>query len=114
MRVLPGAASGDFAAFSAGIARVQQLVGGHFAPAQGGRLYASAAVQHACDWLTEARGLATGQTSWGPTGFALAASQAEAEAARAALHGSGVMTPTLDLQIVAPRLHGATIEALPA
>lgn len=114
MRVLPGAASGDFAAFSAGVAQVQKLVGGHFAPAQDGRLYASATVQRACDWLADARGLATGQTSWGPTGFALAASQADAEAAAAALRGSGLLPPTLSLQIVAPRSHGATIEALTA
>jgi len=114
MRVLPGAASGDFAAFSAGVAQVQKLVGGHFAPAQDGRLFASAAVQRACEWLADTRGLATGQTSWGPTGFALAASQADAEAAVDALRASGRLAPSLTLQIVAPRSHGATVEALHA
>jgi beta-ribofuranosylaminobenzene 5'-phosphate synthase len=114
MRVLPGAASGDFAAFSTGVAELQKLVGGHFAPAQDGRLFASAAVERACDWLAHAHGLATGQTSWGPTGFALAASQAAAEAALTALRASGALAASLDLRIVAPRSHGATLEALPA
>ncbi|HEU4459812.1 MAG TPA: beta-ribofuranosylaminobenzene 5'-phosphate synthase family protein [Methylibium sp.] len=109
MRVLPGAAGGDFAAFSAGIAAVQKLVGGHFAPAQGGRLYASAAVQRACDWLAATRGLATGQTSWGPTGFALLPSKAEADAAAGALQASGVCAATLALRIVAARSRGASI-----
>lgn len=112
MRVLPGTASGDFAAFSAGVAEVQKLVGGHFAPAQDGRLFASAAVQRACEWLAQTRGLATGQTSWGPTGFALAASQAEAEAARDALRASGALASSIHLLIVGPRSHGATLEAL--
>lgn len=114
MRVLPGAASGDFKAFSAGVAQVQKLVGGHFAPAQDGRLFASAAVQRACEWLADTCGLATGQTSWGPTGFALAASQSDAEVAAEALRASGLLLPSLTLQIVAPRSHGATVEALPA
>jgi len=111
MRVLPGAASGDFAAFSGGVARVQQLVGRHFAPAQRGRLFASAAVERACDALARTHGLATGQTSWGPTGFALAASMTEAEAALAALQASKALAASLRVRIVAPRSHGASVEA---
>ena len=71
MRVMPGAATGDFAAFAAGINRLQQLVGGHFAPAQGGGLFASSAVAKVCHWLAAQTPCATGQSSWGPTGFAI-------------------------------------------
>ena len=44
MRVLPGAAAADFGLFAAGVTRMQQVLGDHFAPAQGGCAYASAAV----------------------------------------------------------------------
>jgi beta-ribofuranosylaminobenzene 5'-phosphate synthase len=44
MRVLPGAAGDDFAAFAAGLNRVQQLLGDHFAPAQDGSAWTSPAV----------------------------------------------------------------------
>jgi hypothetical protein len=36
MQILPGAAEGDFASFGEGVSRVQEIVGEHFAPVQGG------------------------------------------------------------------------------
>ena len=54
MRVLPGAACADFAPFAAGITRVQQVLGEHFAPAQGGAAYSSAAVGQLVQWMGEA------------------------------------------------------------
>lgn len=113
MRVLPGAASGDFAAFAAGVSRLQQLVGGHFAPAQGGGLFASAAVAAVCNWLAGQTVCATGQSSWGPTGFAVLPSQAAAEALRAAAQAAGVVASGLQLEVVEPLDHGALIERLP-
>ena len=82
MRVLPGAAGAEFAPFAAGVNRIQQLLGDHFAPAQGGSAYTSPAVEHAIAWLQDASGgeAATGQSSWGPTGFAIVPSAARAEA----------------------------------
>ena len=73
MRVLPGAADGDFAPFAAGINRVQQRLGAHFAPAQGGSPWTSAAVGRLLQWLRAQAGdqAAIGQSSWGPTGFAI-------------------------------------------
>lgn len=114
MRVLPGASSDDFAAFAAGVNRVQQLLGEHFAPAQGGRAYTSAAVARLCEWIgAQPPGAAIGQSSWGPTGFAILPSEASAEAAIAAARHAGVVDPALELRIVAARHHGAVIETRP-
>ena len=109
MRVLAGAASNDFEAFAAGLSRVQRLVGQHFAPAQGGSVYASPAVERLCEWIAEHRAAGVGQSSWGPTGFAVLPSQAEAESVERAARAAGVVDPALHLHIVAPRSGGAVI-----
>lgn len=80
MQILPGAADQDFPAFAAGINRLQQLAGEHFAQAQGG-LFTSPAVARVIDALAarvDAAGAAFGQSSWGPTAFAIVPSAAEA------------------------------------
>lgn len=112
MRVLAGAAANDFPAFATGLSRVQQLVGGHFAPAQGGSVYASPAVARVCEWIARHECAGVGQSSWGPTGFAILPSAATAERVQEAIHGAGVVDATLRLRIVAPRASGATIESL--
>lgn len=110
MRVLAGAASGDFAAFAAGLSRVQALVGGHFAPAQGGSLYASPEVARVCEWIARHETAGVGQTSWGPTGFAILPSAAAAERVQEAARAAGVVDAALRLRIVAPRAAGAAVE----
>ena len=112
MRVLPGAASGDFAAFAAGLNEVQRRVGGHFAPAQGGRLYISARVERLCHWIAQHGVAATGQSSWGPTGFAILPSQAETERLLAQAHASGAVDAALLTTIVAARNIGASVQPL--
>jgi beta-ribofuranosylaminobenzene 5'-phosphate synthase len=111
MRVLPGAARGEFAPFAAGITRVQQVLGRHFAAAQGGSAFTSAAVGRLIEWIEQRadHGAAVGQSSWGPTGFAILPSQAEAEAVVAAARAAGVVAPSLDLRIVSARNGGATV-----
>jgi beta-ribofuranosylaminobenzene 5'-phosphate synthase len=77
MQVLPSLAEGDVDEFGRGITQIQQIIGDHFAPAQGGR-YASRAVADVLAWL-QAQGVAgVGQSSWGPTGFAVLGSEAQA------------------------------------
>ncbi len=122
MRVLPGAASADFAPFAAGINQVQRLLGEHFAPAQGGSAFTSAAVGRLVRWIGAARldnlqpeadalpGAAIGQSSWGPTGFAILPSLASAQAVVEAARAAGVVDPALSLRIVAARNHGAAVE----
>ncbi len=86
MQVLPAAALAEPVAFGRGITEIQRRIGDHFAPHQGGR-YASPAVAEVLQALA-ARGLpGYGQSSWGPTGFALTGSAAEAEALVADLTG---------------------------
>jgi beta-RFAP synthase len=92
MQILPALAEADFEPFGRGVAALQRTIGDHFAPAQGGR-YASPRVAEALA-LLEARGACcVGQSSWGPTGFALADSEARAQALQrelaplAAAHG---------------------------
>jgi predicted sugar kinase len=86
MQILPAVAEARLEPFARGVAEVQRVVGDHFAPAQGGR-FTSPAVREVLAWA-EAQGFAgVGQSSWGPTGFILTASQAEAEALVGAAQG---------------------------
>ncbi len=124
MQVLPGAATADFAAFAAGINRVQDLLGEHFAPAQAGSAWTSAAVGRLMGWMRAASRTASGtghidtaaigQSSWGPTGFAIlpsaAAAQQQVEAARLA----GVVDAGLVLHVVGCRNRGAAISSNPS
>jgi len=115
MRVLPGAASAEFGSFALGVSRVQQLLGEYFAPAQNGRAYTSAAVGRLMDWVgASAHQAAIGQSSWGPTGFAIVESQARADALERAARAAGLVEPGLALHIVAPRNRGAEIVDLRA
>jgi beta-ribofuranosylaminobenzene 5'-phosphate synthase len=115
MRVLPGAASAEFDIFAVGVSRVQELLGEYFAPVQNGRSYTSAAVGRLMDWVAaSAHRAAVGQSSWGPTGFAVVESQGRAEALESAAHTAGLIERGLRLRIVAPRNRGAEIVDLRA
>jgi beta-ribofuranosylaminobenzene 5'-phosphate synthase len=131
MRVLPGAASGDFAAFAAGLNRMQERLGQHFAPSQAGSAWTSPAVGRLMRWLRTAAevelpddvagglagdlvgdlagGAAVGQSSWGPTGFAIVPSVSAAHRLVDAAEASGVIDPALSIRIVSARQRGATV-----
>ena len=110
MRVLPGAATADFASFAQGVLHVQQVLGEHFAPAQGGRIFASEAVGRLLGWALQAEHVAAiGQSSWGPTGFAILPSQARAQAALDAMLAANLIAPSLTLRIVSGRNSGAAL-----
>lgn len=70
MRVLPALAESDLREFGEGIAEIQRVVGDYFAPAQGGR-FTSPRIAEALRCLEEAGVVCVGQSSWGPTGFAV-------------------------------------------
>jgi beta-ribofuranosylaminobenzene 5'-phosphate synthase len=70
MRVLPALAESDLDEFGLALAQIQRVVGDYFAPAQGGR-YTSPRVAEALHWLENAGVVCVGQSSWGPTGFAV-------------------------------------------
>ncbi|MEF2552113.1 beta-ribofuranosylaminobenzene 5'-phosphate synthase family protein [Aurantimonas sp. A2-1-M11] len=106
MQALPSLAETDIAGFGAAIGAIQQMVGRHFAPAQGG-VFTSPAVSRACEALAAAGAHGIGQSSWGPTGFAFAPSAREAEQLVAAI---GEAATGLDIRIIAGRNHGASVE----
>lgn len=112
MRFLPGVALADLAAAGSALGEIQHLVGDHFAPVQEGRRFVSEGVTAALAAL-EAEGVAgVGQSSWGPTGFALVEA-ATAEGLRSALERRFATDfPALRFRIVAGRNRGATVEAI--
>lgn len=77
MQLLPALVEQDCAGFGAAITEIQRLVGDHFAPAQGGR-YCSPLIAEILPWLQMQGAAGIGQSSWGPTGFALVANETQA------------------------------------
>ena len=78
MQALPAVAEQDLPAFGEAIHEIQCRVGDHFAAAQGGGRYTSAAVGSVLDWLRQQGVACVGQSSWGPTGFAVLDNEASA------------------------------------
>lgn len=77
MVALPALAEQDLDRFGGAIAELQRVIGDYFAPAQGAR-FMSAGVAEVLAWL-EANGIkGIGQSSWGPTGFAIIGSESAA------------------------------------
>lgn len=76
---LPALAESDFAVFSAELGNLQDVMGAYFAALQGGPL-TSPAVAKALAWLKSLGITGLGQSSWGPTGFAFVASEADGQA----------------------------------
>ena len=107
MQALPALAEQDFAGFGAAITAIQTQVGDYFAPAQGGR-FTSPAVGTALQQLAAAGATGIGQSSWGPTGFAFAASDADARRLAAILEDS-LTTKRLDLLICRVLNRGASV-----
>ena len=74
MQALPALVERDIEGFGDAIGELQRITGDYFSPAQGGR-FSSRAVAEALAWL-ESQGIAgVGQSSWGPTGFAIMAGE---------------------------------------
>jgi beta-RFAP synthase len=114
MRALPALAEGDIAGFGDFITDLQNTVGDHFAPAQGGR-FTSPEVGKAMSYLKDLGAVGIGQSSWGPTGFCLVDRQERAEALVSDVR---VRFPTLRYLIATARNTGAeilgTAQALPS
>ena len=107
MQAMPALVEHDLNTFGKCIQVLQTHVGDYFAPAQGGR-YASSKVASVLEHL-EKDGLACyGQSSWGPTGFAVLESIEAAEKCLANLKLS-FNDSALDWQICSASNHGAII-----
>ena len=77
MQGMPAIVEQDLTAFGNCIRELQMHVGDYFAPAQGGR-YASQQVGAVLQYMEETGVACFGQSSWGPTGFAVFDSAGEA------------------------------------
>jgi beta-ribofuranosylaminobenzene 5'-phosphate synthase len=79
MQVAPAVLTGDIRTFGAAITEIQEVVGEYFAPHQGGRFATETGC--AATELALARGAhGVGQSSWGPTVFALVRGEPAAHA----------------------------------
>jgi len=113
MRAMPALAEEDCARFGAAIGEIQRVVGDYFALAQGGR-FTSAAVAAALAWL-EVHGVAgVGQTSWGPTGFAVVDSETRAHTLLVELRHAFADRPQLAFAVVRGRNQGHRLESMAA
>ena len=107
---LPGVVQADLNAFGEAVGRIQARVGDHFAGVQGGR-FASPGVSRVLDWLGS-RGLnAIGQSSWGPTGFAVCPSDATAIHLKAEAEARFGREFGLDFAVTRARNQGADVES---
>jgi beta-RFAP synthase len=97
---LPALIEQDFTAFSQFMGDLQTYNADYFAPAQGGP-YASMAVAGILQALKQQGYTGVGQTSWGPTGFVLCPSRAEAVAIQTQLLKTHASQPTLGFVVTA-------------
>lgn len=111
MQLAPGLMENDIDAFGKALTEIQSIVGNHFAAAQGGSPWTSAGVGRIVEQLRREGAQGIGQSSWGPTGFAFAATQEIArglyDSAIEAARGEG-----LEIMIVEGRNRGASVERI--
>jgi beta-ribofuranosylaminobenzene 5'-phosphate synthase len=109
IKALPALAEHDIGSFGDAIARLQEIAGDYFAPAQGGAPYASAAVGRVMEELRRHGARGTGQSSWGPTGFAFAPGASEARRLCDRTHEKAAAWG-IDMAICKGVNHGALVE----
>jgi beta-RFAP synthase len=109
MQLLPGLAERRLDEFAAAVTRLQAVIGDYFSPVQGGR-YASPTVAGVLDRLLAEGCIGVGQSSWGPTGFALLEGETEAFRLARSLRERYAGLP-LRFQVVAGRNTGAVVES---
>ncbi|WP_035692481.1 beta-ribofuranosylaminobenzene 5'-phosphate synthase family protein [Azospirillum halopraeferens] len=109
MQALPALAEGDAERFGDAVGRLQRAMGAHFAPRQGGGCFTSPDVARALARF-EAQGIAgVGQSSWGPTGFAIVGDAGRAAALAADARAAFADTPGLEFRVCRGRNRGADI-----
>jgi beta-RFAP synthase len=109
--LLPALGELDVAAFGEALYEFNRRVGELFAPVQGG-LYAGTEVAELVSWFRDRGVPGVGQSSWGPTVFAVVGDAARAEHLAAELrkdHGA----EGVDVIVTAARNRGAEVSVLP-
>ena len=102
MQVLPSLAEANFQGFGLGITRIQKEVGDFFAPMQGGR-FQSKDVENTLEHMEKSGAYGVGQSSWGPTGFAVFESEIEAHQAVKKIRDNNLAPDSIELRICEAR-----------
>ena len=113
MQALPALAEHDIESFGNAIGELQRITGDYFSPAQGGR-FSSPAVAEALAWI-DSQGIAgVGQSSWGPTGFAIVAGDDRAAQLVRAAQSRWGDAGTLQFMVCGGRNRGGDVELVQA
>ena len=94
MQMLPGIIEKDCNRFGASVSSIQASIGEYFSTVQGGS-YASENVRQTLEFLLEHNATGIGQSSWGPTGFAVFPDEKSAQQAIGAFAGRDGMVRLL-------------------
>lgn len=109
MQAMPALVEQDLTSFGNSIQELQAHVGDYFAPAQGGR-YASRQVGAVLEHLERMGVACFGQSSWGPTGFAVFETESSAKSMLDALQQQFAEFNDVSYQIVRGNNAGARIQ----
>jgi beta-ribofuranosylaminobenzene 5'-phosphate synthase len=107
--MIPALKRADLLAFGEYMADLQDYNGEYFTPVQGG-YYASKNVEIVLNWLQQNGVACVGQSSWGPTGFAILENQQQAESLQIKAQLAFAGKPNISFQICRGKNAGATIE----
>lgn len=113
MQVLPAICEQDCERFGGAITRIQNITGDYFARAQNGR-YASPHLPAILKTLAGAGATGMGQSSWGPTGFAVFPDEALALQALETIRTEWQTRPGLRFMLSRACNHPARLEINPA
>jgi beta-ribofuranosylaminobenzene 5'-phosphate synthase len=108
LNVLPSLQEADIDTFGKALSEIQCIVGDYFAPVQGGR-FSSELVADVLSWV-EPQGISCiGQSSWGPTGFAIVESEERAIRLLQAIQSRWSACSDLEVVILQGRNRGSEI-----
>lgn len=111
MKALPAVVTGDIVGFGEAITEIQALMGEHFAPYQGGP-YATERGRIIAEFARKHGAVGVGQSSWGPTVFALIGGVEAADALVGAIRAF-IGEPTLAIWRTPASAHGAIVRVDP-
>jgi beta-RFAP synthase len=111
MQALPALHEHDFEGFGRAIAELQRVIGDYFAPVQGGRRFTSPNVAEVLAWLEHEGVTCVGQSSWGPTGFAILGTEAQARQLARIAESRWGTGGALRFMVCSARNRGGDVEA---
>ncbi|MBM4200415.1 MAG: hypothetical protein FJ189_03925, partial [Gammaproteobacteria bacterium] len=111
LRALPALCERNLETFGGVITDMQQSIGDYFSAAQGGR-FTSPDVAAALAWAQAEGAIGIGQTSWGPTGFCLAATPEEARQLADRARQRFRDRPNLEFLVASARNQGAQVQVV--